>query len=339
MLKRIFTVLVLLVLGSLLAVYAYLHSKNGAATITANFEQVKGWPQLPANFVLGNPTGLDMDTSGNLWVFHRGSRRWPASGIMPKEPITESTLLVLSSSTGELIRSWGAGLFVMPHGLKIDQQNNIWLTDVGLHQVFKFSNAGVLLMTLGEAGVPGTDAAHFDKPTDVAIAKDGSFFVSDGYGNSRVLHFTPDGKLIRSWGTKGDKPGQFVIPHGISLNYKGQVLVADRENNRIQVFDTTGRYIRTYTDRSFGVITCVRAVGNDILTADDLSFYGIGHQGSDLIRLDSSGFQRARVGRSGGYSGENTWYHALTVDSQGNVYLGDILSNTIQKFKPLSFQP
>lgn len=194
-------------------------------------------------------------------------------------------------------------------------------------------------MTLGEAGVPGTDAAHFDKPTDVAIAKDGSFFVSDGYGNSRVLHFTPDGKLIRSWGTKGDKPGQFVIPHGISLNYKGQVLVADRENNRIQVFDTTGRYIRTYTDRSFGVITCVRAVGNDILTADDLSFYGIGHQGSDLIRLDSSGFQRARVGRSGGYSGEKTWYHALTVDSQGNVYLGDILSNTIQKFKPLSFQP
>jgi peptidylamidoglycolate lyase len=147
-----------------------------------------------------------------------------------------------TEKAGRIINSWGENLFIMPHGLKVDKQNNVWVTDVGLHQVFKFTHEGKLLLKIGEAKVPGKDATHFDMPTDIAIEDDGSFYVSDGYGNSRVVKFSATGQYLFEWGTKGDKESEFDIPHGITLDKNGNVYVADRENSRIQVFDSSGKF-------------------------------------------------------------------------------------------------
>ena len=168
------------------------------------YQVVHGWPELPPGEILGQATGVDVDSKGNVWVFHRAGREW--SEPFPIEPIDRPTVWVFDGQTGRLLTSWGANTFVMPHGLTIDHDDNVWLTDVGRHQVFKFGPDGRQLLVLGEARVPGDDARHFNQPTDVAVAANGTFFVSDGYGNSRVLHFTADGKLLMvpcTWWTPG----------------------------------------------------------------------------------------------------------------------------------------
>ena len=168
-----------------------------AQTQKKSYELVKNWPQLPVGFVLGDVTGVGVDTVQNIFIFHRANREWLSVSSIPNKPIAEKTILELDKTTGKIINSWGAGLFIMPHGLTIDKDNNVWVTDVGSHQIFKFTHEGVLLMKLGEAGVPGDDTAHFNMPTDIAVTNDGSFYVSDGYGNSRVIKFSAAGKYLR----------------------------------------------------------------------------------------------------------------------------------------------
>jgi peptidylamidoglycolate lyase len=215
------------------------------------YELVKNWLDLPKEFRLGNPTGISIDTNQNIVVFDRAEREWSLLGLMPDKPIQSKTILIINKDNGKLINSWGDNLFIMPHGLKVDNENNIWVTDVGLHQIFKFSHDGKLLLKLGQARIAGNDSLHFNKPTDIAITKDGLFYVSDGYGNSRVIKFSATGKYLLEWGKKGDKEGEFNIPHGISLDDNGNVYVADRENSRIQVFDSTGKFIKQFSDNSF----------------------------------------------------------------------------------------
>ena len=156
---------------------------------------------------------------------------------MPKSKINANTISLLDNKSGKILNSWGDSIFIMPHGLTVDNNNNVWVTDVGLHQVFKFDHNGKLLMQLGESKVPGGDSVHFNRPTDIAVAEDGSFYVSDGYRNSRIIKFSSNGRYLLQWGKKGDRDGEFDIPHAIDLDRRGNVYVADRENNRIQVFD------------------------------------------------------------------------------------------------------
>jgi peptidylamidoglycolate lyase len=305
---------------------------------TIKYELVKNWLELPKDLKLGNPTGISIDTNQNIVVFHRADREWALLGAMPDSPIKSKTILIIDKDNGQLINSWGDNLFIMPHGLKVDNENNIWVTDVGLHQVFKFSYDGKLLLKLGEASVAGNDSLHFDKPTDIAISKEGSFYVSDGYGNSRVVKFSATGKYLFEWGKKGDKQSEFNIPHGISLDDKGNVYVADRENNRIQIFDSTGKFIKEFADKSFGTI-CAVAFDNSkskLFAVDDFTFLKVKHRGSDAFVLDTAGRVQTRFGRSGFYEGKTSWYHDLTVDKDENIYVGDILGNTIQKFRKVS---
>ena len=155
-------------------------------------------------------------------------------------------MLEIENESGKIVNSWGANLFIMPHGLNVDKENNVWVTDVGLQQIFKFRHDGKLLMTLGVAKVAGNDSLHFNYPTDVAVTDDGSFYVSDGYRNSRVIKFSKFGKYLFEWGKKGNKEGEFNIPHGIDLDEKGNVYVADRENKRIQKFDSNGKFLKEW---------------------------------------------------------------------------------------------
>lgn len=318
----------------LLLCYIFQPSQKGKGYNTfIKYELVNNWPDLPGNLKLGNPTGIALDSSENILIFHRADRKWPLLGAMPENPIAGKTLLVIDKDNGKLIDSWGDHLFIMPHGLKADSENNIWVTDVGLHQVFKFNNKGKLLLKLGEAGVAGNDSLHFNKPTDIAIAKNGSFYVSDGYGNSRIIKFSATGKYLLEWGTKGSKEGQFNIPHGITIDNQGYLYVADRENNRIQVFDTAGKYIKQITDPSFGAISAVTLKNNKLYAVDDYRFLKMIHKGSDIIGFDTAGKTPVRFGRSGSYEGSTCWYHTLAVDNDENIYVGDILKNRLQKFK------
>jgi len=326
---------IILLVMVFMACYVFQPLKKGKGSNPAiQYTMVKNWPALPSHIQLGNPTGLAIDTSGNLVVFHRAGRTWPLFGSMPATPIKEPVILIINKDDGTLINSWGNNLFVMPHGISVDAQNNIWVTDVGLHQVFKFTHAGKLLMTIGEAGVSGTDSLHFNKPTAVAIANDGSFYVSDGYGNSRIMKFSASGKYLLQWGKKGNGPGEFNIPHGLSIANNGDVIVADRENDRIQVFNENGKYLKIYSNVSFGEITAVAfdQQHQQLFVADDVSFLKLKHRGSDILQLDTTGQAVARFGRSGNYMGPDCWYHALAIDKAGNIYAGDILGNTIQKF-------
>lgn len=193
-------------------------------------------------------------------------------------------------------------------------------------------------MKLGAAKLAGNDSLHFNKPTDLAIAKDGSFYVSDGYGNSRVIKFSAAGKYLLAWGRKGRKEGAFNIPHGLALDSMGNVYVADRENNRIQVFDPNGKFIRQFTDNTFGAICSVAfdKNGSKLFAVDDLTFLKVKHRGSDVLIFDTTGKVQTRFGRSGSFQGALSWYHDLAVDKDESIYVGDILGNTIQKFKKVS---
>ena len=214
------------------------------------YDVVHGWPRLPDGFVLGQVTAVDVDSHNHVFVFHRADLAW-SSGIPPK-PVSKKTILCIDGESGELLSSWGENMFYVPHGLFVDHEDNIWITDLGRHQVLKFSNSGELLMTVGEERVPGLDGQHFNQPTDVAVTPDGSFYVSDGYRNNRIAKFSADGKFLFDWGKRGSGPGEFRLPHSVAVDAKGRVYVADRSNARIQVFDAKGNFITQWKSPELG---------------------------------------------------------------------------------------
>ena len=296
---------------------------------------VENWPKIPSNYELGNPTGLALKSNQNLIVFHRGSRSWQTP--MPKDKIKENTIIEIDNSSGEIINAWGADMFIMPHGLEIDNENNVWITDVGLHQVIKYDSNGKELMVLGKEFEPGSDSYSFNLPTDVAVANDGSFYVSDGYGNSRIIKFSKDGSYLFEWGAFGNEKSQFNIPHGLDLDNNGNVYVADRENNRIQKFDSLGNFIAEWKNQSIGQLYSVNVNNyeNYILGIDYIGLENMIPIGSDIIYLDLDLNVKSRFGRSGSYDGEKTRYHDIQIDERGNMFVGDILNNSIQKFIPI----
>jgi len=303
--------------------------------ISNNYRLVNHWPQLSPGYSTGPAVGIGIDSNQHIFIFSRAGREWKELMPDPSTVISGKTVLEIDNKTGRLINSWGDHFFVMPHGLTVDAADNIWVTDVELQQVFKFSHEGTLLMVLGEAGVSGNDANHFDRPTGVAVAADGSFYVSDGYGNSRVVKFSATGKYLFEWGKKGSSDNEFDIPHAIELDDKGNVYVADRENHRIQVFDSNGKFIKQLADKSFGHLCSMVFDKKEqrMIAIDDMISLGVQHKGSDIILFDSAGTSFSRFGRSGQYSGPVCWYHDVAVDKEGNIYVVDLLGGEIQKFE------
>ena len=213
------------------------------ATQTYSYHVVHGWPILPEGETLGAVAGVAVDSHQRVFVFHRSGRTWPDSDELDPTPIPRPTITVFDGRSGAVLARWGSGLFAMPHGLTIDEHDNVWLTDAALQQIYKFSNDGHLLLARGERGVAGSDPDHFDRPTAVAVAHDGSFYVSDGYRNTRVMKFSSTGDFLFQWGTKGTGPAQFDLPHWVALDGAGNVYVADRENARVQIFNSSGAYL------------------------------------------------------------------------------------------------
>ena len=206
--------------------------------------KIENFGQLPAARKFGQIYGIDIDRDGkSVWVFERcGAATCDGSNLPP---------LLKFDSSGRLVASFGAGMFVYPHGLYVDVDDNIWVTDGQAkngkgQEVFKISPTGRVLMTLGQAGVAGDGPDVFNRPSDVLVVPNGNIFVADGHGgdsNARIVKFDKEGKFIKTWGKKGSGPGEFDTPHGLVLDPQGRLLVADRGNSRIQVFDQEGRFI------------------------------------------------------------------------------------------------
>jgi len=188
---------------------------------------------MPAGWKLGRVSSVAVDAEGQVYVFQRGAKADP---------------LIVFDAKGRYLRSFGKGVFANPHAVRIGPDGHLWLTDTGLHQVLKFTRDGRPLLALGTKGVAGADAGAFNRPTDVAFSPSGDYFyVSDGYGNSRVVKFTREGKYVSEWGRKGAAPGEFNLPHAIQCDARGRLYVSDRENNRIQIFNGDGELLRVWT--------------------------------------------------------------------------------------------
>ena len=325
-----------ILLSSVGALPADMPSKPAAGSDThPEYRVVHGWPVLPEGEVLGSVAGVGVDSHGNVFVFHRAGRTWPDSDVLELAPISRPTVDVFDGHSGALLNRRGSNLFAMPHGLTIDDHDNVWLTDVALQQIYKFSPDGHLLLTLGERGVAGNDTAHFNRPTAVAVATDGSFYVSDGYRNTRVMKFSADGKFLFQWGTKGAGPGQFDLPHWVALDASGRVYVADRQNQRIQVFDAAGHYLSQWASNQLGrpyAIAIDKSGNAYIADGGDQPDSPPDRSAWVMVRLD--GTPLTRVGRFGNYDGQFELAHSIAVDAEGSVYVGDITGARVQKFVP-----
>lgn len=213
------------------------------ATQNLRYEVVQDWEQLPSGFTHLDCVGVDVDAQDNVYVFTRDQPR-----------------VIVYSRGGEFLRSWGEELFTdRTHGLTVGPDDSVYCVDEGSHCIYRFTPTGELLTTIGtrgvaaETGYDGTMGSirggpPFNRPTNLAVAPDGDLYISDGYGNCKVHRFSAASALIQSWGEPGTGPGQFNLPHGIGVASDGRVLVADRENDRIQIFTPDGRFLEQWTD-------------------------------------------------------------------------------------------
>ncbi|XP_002736199.1 peptidyl-glycine alpha-amidating monooxygenase B-like [Saccoglossus kowalevskii] len=313
---------------------------------------VPDWPKY--NLSLGQIGGIGTDKRGNLLVFHRAERQWTADSFDEDNvfqegdlgPINNDVVFELESNSGKLVQSWGADQFYMPHGLTVDHEGNIWLTDVAMHQVFKFPPEGgdEPLLALGDRMQPGNDDGHFCKPTDVAVeSKTGNFFVADGYCNSRIMKFNPEGELIMKWGEPSAEKnhaavGTFDIPHSLALVEKYQMIcVADRENGRIQCFDSnTAEFQFQITLPEFGgkmyaieynpQQDVIYAVNGENFEDQIVQGFTIDYKQKEVIgtwKPSSQGFDTPH----------DVTYSPQSLYSPQSVYVGEIGPNTVWKFR------
>jgi len=318
------------------AVVMALLLRLGGGAAPVRYQEVKEWPRLPASVQLGECAGVAVDATGHVFVFHRPGRGFDTAAT---EKLTEPTVLEIDAATGALLNSWGAHAFLVPHGITIDAANNVFLTDVGLQQVFKFSHDGKQLLALGEPRVGAWDGAHFNQPTDIAIRPDGTFYVSDGYVNSRVAIFDSRGTELREWGKKGAGPGEFSNPHGLTfIPGSTDVLVADRENSRLQLFDKDGAFKRQWVGAAAAATTGrVFAVA-----ADEAGNYYLGIRRADydtahtgVVKLDRQWNIVAAVGF--GQPGDPVFnaVHDLALGKDGSIYVAETRTKRVVKLRPM----
>lgn len=308
---------------------------GAAAFAGPGYEVVRGWPVLAEGESLGVCAGVGVDSHGNVFVFHRNERMWTST--FPAEPLVGATVTVFDGASGKRLVEWGAGEFIMPHGLTLDREDNVWLTDVGRQQVFKYSHEGRLLLTLGERGVAGADQAHFNLPTDVAVLPDGSFYVSDGYRNTRVVKFDAAGHYLFEWGGKGTEPGKFNLPHGIAVDAGGRVFVCDRSNARLQVFDPRGKFLAEWKGPQIGRPYGVSVAANGhLLVIDGGDIPSPTQPAHDkAVELDPDGNVVATFGAPGREPGQFRLGHDIAVGPDGAVYVAEAQGKRVQKFVPM----
>ncbi|XP_078009193.1 peptidyl-glycine alpha-amidating monooxygenase isoform X3 [Phascolarctos cinereus] len=308
-------------------------------------EEALDWPGV--YLLPGQVSGVALDSSNNLVIFHRGDHVWDGNSFDSKfvyqqrglGPIEEDTILVIDPNNAAVLRSTGKNLFYLPHGLSIDKDGNYWVTDVALHQVFKLdpNSKGSPLLILGRSMQPGSDKNHFCQPTDVAVDPvTGTIYVSDGYCNSRIVQFSKNGVFISQWGEESSgnnpKPGHFQVPHSLTLvPHFGQLCVADRENGRIQCFKMeTKEFVREIKHPAFGRnVFAISYIPGLLFAVNGKPHFGDKQSLQGFVMNFSSGeiidtFTPVRK--------HFDMPHDLVASEDGTVYVGDAHANTVWKF-------
>jgi DNA-binding beta-propeller fold protein YncE len=320
------------------------------------YQPGQDWGQLPPGRKWGSTASVTTAPDGTIWVMDRCGNSGSGGTTCAGASATVSPIFQFDTS-GKLLKNFGAGMFVSPHKLTVDQDENLWVADNGSHQVFKLSRDGKVLLTLGKKGIAGPDLDEFDAPTEVAVAPNGDIFVGDGHtgggtaaGHARIMKFDKYGKFIKTWGRKGMGPGEFDVVHTLALDSRGRLFVGDRQNNRIQIFDQDGKFIAQWFQfgRPSGMYI---DKGTDTLyVADSESRDGRTNTGQFALSRTGYGFNpgTARGIRIGSamdgsvkyfipdpcpypYPGSSSFAEGVTVDLEGNVYGADFLMD-VRKF-------
>ena len=304
----------LLMFASGVLVLALAHDISAQAN---PYRTIENFFKMPDGRKVGSTAGITIDRDGSsIWVFERcGGNYCTESNVGPVLKFDQS---------GNVVKSFGAGMFVRPHGIHIDREGNVWVSDgegpdgkdpkrngKG-HQVFKFSPEGKLLMTLGKAGVAGDGPDTFNMPSAILVAPNGDIFIGDGHGgnsNARIVKFSKDGKFIKTWGKKGTGPGEFNVPHTIFFDSRGRLFVGDRGNHRIQIFDQDGNFLDQWTQ--FGSPSGMFIAPDDTLYVVDYNdkkrvFIGSAKDGSIKYALHDLALAEG-----------------VAVDRQGSIYVGE----------------
>jgi len=286
------------------------------------YKSVPNFLKLPPGMYLGEAAGVAVNSKGDIYVYNRG----------------EKTRLLEFDPNGNYLRTLGDGLygFVFAHSVKIDKDDNIWCVDEGSNMVIELDPTGQhVKMVLGrhpeqvEHLLPGQAAPpvpdwEFNRPTDVAFDSKGDIFVTDGYVNSRVVKYDKDGNRLKEWGTRGTAPGQFHTPHTIVVDAKDRLYVGDRENNRIQLFDTDGNFITQWTHVGAPWALCITPPPHQVIYSSDSR---PGH----IYKLDLNGKILGEFGKAGKQLGEFGWVHQMACPSENVLFAGELLNWRVQK--------
>jgi hypothetical protein len=293
------------------------------------------WPteKPPGGEWLAAMSSIAIAPDGNIWTFNRG--KIPVQVYTPQ---------------GKLVKHWGEGMFRNPHTVRFDNAGGLWIIDTLSHAVRKFDTDGKVLMTVGTLDQPGEDQNHLNQPNDVAFAANGDLYISDGYGNDRVVVFDKNGKFIRTWGKLGTAPGEFSQPHGIALDSKGRVYVADRNNSRVQIFDPNGKFLTEWKN----IVTpwYIVITGNDdvyVCGSSPMLWSQVSERQAALatppkdqlfMKLDTEGrikqlwvIPKGENGKE--QPGDLNWVHGMAVADDGTIYFGDVQGKRAQKFVPI----
>jgi len=291
------------------------------------YREDANWAKLPAGVKWAGVISVDPAANGDVWVFHRSDP--PVLRIDP---------------SGKVVKSFGEGMIVQAHGMTIDRDGNVWVTDAQIkdgkgNQVLKFSPDGKLLMSLGKAGVAGAGTDVFSGPCDVAIAGNGDIFVADGHMAdtpvNRIMKFSKDGKFIKAWGKRGSGPGEFDTPHSIAIDSRGRIFVADRSNSRVQIFDQDGKFLDQW--KQFGRPSGIYIDRNDnMIVADSQSNSKQNPGYTRGIRVGS-----AKDGKVAALipfvepdpeKNNNAGVEGVAIDGRGNVYGAEVSTETLKKY-------
>ena len=332
------------------AAVVYTQEKGGDDR-TGPYDVVTGWPQplsfAKPGYIWGSTGGVFAESPNRIFIANRGELKLPATlppgftgfwgsfGEQATTPTPEwRNLLVVVDGNGRTVEAWTQWDYLFedgrgPHSVLIDPYDpahDIWVVDDIHHQIFKFSNDGKkLLMVLGTRDEPGSDGTHFKRPTDIAWLPDGTFFVSDGYGNTRVAKFDRNGTFITMWGTRGTGPSQFNTPHSIAIDKNRRVYVADRANNRIQVFDENGKWLDAFPNITQPY---------HIRISDDQFLWVFSGPLDKFMKYDLQGHLLYAWGTHGTTPGLFWAVHEFSVDNDGNLYTAEVFGGRAQKFRP-----
>ena len=314
---------------------------------------IENWGELPEGREWGSTAGIDIDPfDGHIWAYERCGASSFGSGTPvncdnnPVDPVFK-----FDRNTGEVLANFGAGLFVTPHGIHVDSDGNVWVTDFAVnqagtkgHQVFKFSPTGEVLLTLGTAGQGGSGPNQLNQPNDVITSPDGSIFVGDGHSGQsmttrqameagresgatgRILKYSADGTFIKEWGQIGTLHGEFRTPHALAFDSQGRLLVADRGNHRIEIFDQEGNYLDSRY--AYGRISGLFITEDDMLYAIDSESSMTSHQNwMNGVRIGHIDEDRI-TGFIPPFPADNRPYQGaagegVAVDADGNVFAAE----------------